>query len=55
MSAIRMEVSNYHTHIQKGVHDRTGNSRPVSLTSIVCKLTESVIRDSVTSHCNESL
>ena len=27
-----------------------GNYRPVSLTSIVCKLMESIIRDSVTTH-----
>jgi len=35
---------------KKGSRSDPGNYRPVSLTSIVCKLMESIIRDSVTTH-----
>jgi len=35
---------------KKGSRSDPENYRPVSLTSIVCKLMESIIRDSVTTH-----
>jgi hypothetical protein len=36
---------------KKGVKSDMGNYRPVSLTSIVCKVMESLIRDHIMSHC----
>jgi len=35
---------------KKGSRSDPGNYRPVSLTSIVCQLMESIIHDSVTTH-----
>jgi len=35
---------------KKGLRSDSGNYRPVSLTSIVCKLMESIIRDNVVTH-----
>ena len=40
---------------KKGVKGSVSNYRPVSLTSIVCKLMESVIRDQVVDHLSDSL
>ena len=38
------------TIFKKGNKSEPGNYRPVSLTSIVCKLIESIIRDHITTH-----
>ena len=36
--------------IRKAVKKRTENFRPVSLTSIVCKVFESIVRDAIVNH-----
>ena len=35
---------------KKGCHSSPGNYRPVSITSVVCKILESVIRDEMLGH-----
>ena len=40
---------------KKGTKGLAANYRPVSLTSIICKLMESVIRDNLTKHLHENL
>ena len=37
-------------YIKKSLRSDPGNYRPVSFTSIVCKLMESIIRDNVMNH-----
>ena len=39
--------------VKKGSRQSVANYRPVSLTSVVCKLLESIIRGSVTEHLNK--
>ena len=39
---------------KKGAKGDPGNYRPVSLTSIVCKLLESIIRDKITEHLDQN-
>ena len=39
---------------QKGNKDEASNYRPVSLTSHVCKILESIIKDSIVSYKNEN-
>ena len=44
----------FHTrYIQKGLKNTLGNYRPVSLTSVISKLMESIIRDAIVSHMME--
>ena len=40
-----MERSKYYSFIQKGSRNKSVNYRPVSLTSVICKLLETIIRD----------
>ena len=40
---------------KKGSKHRAGNYRPVSLTSIVCKILESIIRDAIVEYMKENL
>ena len=40
-----MEGSKYYSFIQKGSRNKSVNYRPVSLTSVICKLLETIIRD----------
>ena len=42
--------ANINPIFKKGVKGKPGNYRPVSLTSIVCKLMESILRDGITEH-----
>jgi hypothetical protein len=37
----------------KGCRETAGNYRPVSLTSYVCKVLESVVRDSIVNHLDK--
>jgi hypothetical protein len=39
---------------KKGTKSSPGNYRPVSLTSVCCKMMESVVRDKMTKHLNEN-
>ena len=39
---------------QKRVRSLPGNYRPVSLTSVVCKVMESIIRDSIVTYFDDS-
>ena len=39
---------------KKGEKSNPGNYRPISLTSIVCKLMESIIRDEIMKHLTEN-
>ena len=41
----RMERSKHYSFIQKGSRNKSVNYRPVSLTSVICKLLEAIIRD----------
>ena len=40
-----MEGSKHYSFIQKGSRNKSVNYRPVSLTSVICKLLETIIRD----------
>ena len=40
-----MEGSKHYSLIQKGSRNKSVNYRPVSLTSVICKLLETIIRD----------
>ena len=40
-----MEGSKHYSFIQKGSRNKSVNYRPVSLTSVICKLLQSIIRD----------
>ena len=40
-----MERSNHYSFIQKRSRNKSVNYRPVSLTSVICKLLETIIRD----------
>ena len=40
-----MERSKHYSFIQKGSRNKSVNYRPVSLTSVICKLLEATIRD----------
>ena len=42
-----MEISSCYTIVHKGDKSSPGNYRLVSLTSVVCKLMESVVRDRI--------
>ena len=39
---------------KKGLKDIVGNYRPVSLTSVICKVMESIVRDEVLDHTNRN-
>jgi hypothetical protein len=39
---------------KKGAKDKPGNYRPVSLTSVVCKVMEGLVRDKIVSHMNDN-
>ena len=45
-----MEICKYSTYLQKGRKDEVNNYRPVSLTCILCKVMESIVRDKVMEH-----
>ena len=47
--------SMYHGHQQKRLKDEVGNYRPVSITSVVCKMMESVIRHHIVSYMSNNL
>ena len=38
---------------KKGIRSEAGNYRPVSLTSVVCKVMERIIKDNIVEHLNE--
>ena len=39
---------------KKGDHSQPGNYRPISLTSVVCKVFKSIIRDSIVRHMSSN-
>ena len=43
----RIERSKHHSYIQTGSRNKYVNYRPVSLTSVICKLLETIIRDHI--------
>ncbi len=43
----RLEASQYHRYTQKGSNKVAGNYTSVNLTSVLCKIFESIIRDSL--------
>ena len=45
-----MEKGKGDTYFQKRIKGKASNYRPVSLTSVACKLLESIIRDKITEH-----
>ena len=45
-------IANVTTNFKKGKTCDAGNYRPVSLTSYVCKILESIIKDSIINHIN---
>ena len=46
-------VANVIPIFKKGDRDKCGNYRPVSLTSIVCKVLESILRDKINNHLKQ--
>ena len=49
-----MEKANITAIYKKGSKKLAGNYRPVSLTSVVCKLMESIIKDSIMEHMSKN-
>ena len=47
-----METCTGPTHLQKGRRGEAANYRPISLTSICCKLLEHIVMSEITSHLN---
>ena len=41
-------------HPQKGLKSAVGNYRPVSITSVICKMMESIVRDHIVTHMSSN-
>ena len=52
--ALRSDNAHVSPIFKKGAKGDPGNNRPVSKTSIVCKLLESIIRDKITEHLDQN-
>ena len=50
-----MKKANITPIYKKGSRSEAGNYRPVSLTSVVCKLLESIIRDQILGYLNQTV